>query len=62
LYSQEQAQNNKVRFYKSDDKLSDGGGGLQVWYNGTKVEHKALLPGGLNPVGDAIKACLEKEG
>jgi len=51
-----------MRFYKSDDKLSDGGGGLQVWYNGTKIEHKALLPGSLNPVGDAIKAALAKEG
>lgn len=43
-------------------KLSDGGGGLQVWFNGTKVEHKALLPGALNPVGAAIRAAMAKEG
>ncbi|KAF2644065.1 hypothetical protein P280DRAFT_477494 [Massarina eburnea CBS 473.64] len=57
----QQIQNNQVRFYKTDQKLSDAGGGLKVYFNGKKLDQKALLMGSLNIIANDIKAALAKD-
>ncbi|KAL5383638.1 hypothetical protein DPSP01_005745 [Paraphaeosphaeria sporulosa] len=62
LYAQFQqaAAKNQVRFYRTSQKLSDGGGGVMVYYNGKKIEHKKVLMGSLPALVEAIAAALEK--
>lgn len=58
--SQDAAQKNQVRFYRTSQRLSDGGGGITVYYNGKKIEHKKVVMGSLNALVEAIAAALEK--
>ena len=58
--SQAAAQKNQVRFYRTSQRLSDGGGGMMVYYNGKKIEHKKVVMGSLPALVEAIAAALEK--
>ncbi|KAJ4294016.1 hypothetical protein N0V90_007705 [Kalmusia sp. IMI 367209] len=58
---EDEAKRNQVRFYRTDQKLSDSGGGVTVYYNGKKIEHKKLVMGSLNALVEAIAAALEKQ-
>lgn len=58
ILSKEQADANQVRFYKSEQPLSDGGGGLAVYLDGKEIEHQGQLPGGMNSIGQAIRQAL----
>ena len=60
-YSEDAAKKNQVRFYRTSQKLSDGGGGMMVYYNGKKIEHKKVVMGSLNALVEAIAAALEKQ-
>jgi hypothetical protein len=60
VQSKDAAQKNQVRFYRTSQKLSDGGGGVMVYYNGKKIAHKKVLMGSLPALVEAVSAALEK--
>lgn len=58
---EDEAQRNQIRFYRTDQKLSDGGGGVSVYFNGVELMHKALVMGSLEPLVECIEAAMNKE-
>ena len=59
--SERQIQANQVRFYKSEQKLSDAGGGLKIFLNGKKVDQKGMMMGSMNVIADRIEEALAGE-